>query len=296
MRSLLTSAATAAALLALAPAAGAATCPPPSKAVTVAHERIAGVPANSTSLDVWAPAKKCRPKGGSPVVVWVHGGAYQTGDKANRMADKVKLFTGRGYVLVSVNYRLSKAGDPKAANYPDHFRDVAAAVAWVRANIERYGGRRDRIALLGHSAGADIVSNVATDPQWLARHKLKLSTLRCQGPLDTEGFDKTRAGAAEQRQWVVAFSNHPTYKTDTSATLLVKRGIGIPRTFTVFRGLAGRQAIEKAYADALRRAGISATLVDATSLTHEEVNTSIGAKGDTVMTKPLVSFLKACFK
>ena len=115
MRSTLISAATAAALLALAPAAGAATCPPPSKPTTVAYERISGVPANSTSLDVWAPAKKCRPKGGSPVVIWIHGGAYQTGDKANRMADKVKLFAGRNYVLVSVNYRLSVAGDPEAA-------------------------------------------------------------------------------------------------------------------------------------------------------------------------------------
>src|SRR5262245_17271321 len=114
MRFTLISATAAAALLALAPAAGAATCKPPSKPTTVAYERISGVPADATSVDVWAPAKACRPKGGAPVVIWVHGGAYQTGDKANRMADKVKLFTGRGYVLVSVNYRLSEAGNPKS--------------------------------------------------------------------------------------------------------------------------------------------------------------------------------------
>jgi arylformamidase len=283
------------ALLALAPAAGAKTCPPPSKPATVAYERITGVPADATSVDVWKPAKACRPEAGSPVVVWVHGGAYQTGDKANRMADKVRFFTDRGYVLVSVNYRLTRAGDPGSADWPDHFRDVAAAVAWVRKNIERYGGRDDRIALLGHSAGADIVSNVATDPQWLARHKLKLSALRCQGPFDTEGFDKARAGASERRQWALAFRNHPTYEQDTSATLLVRRGIGIPRAITVVRGGAGRQAIEQAHADALRRAGIPATVIDARSLTHEEVNTSIGAPGDKVMTKPLKSFLKTCF-
>lgn len=270
-------------------------CPPPTKPVTIAYERVGGFPAKATSLDVWSPAKPCRRKGGSPVVMWIHGGAYQTGDKGNRMADKVRLFTGRGYVLVSVNYRLSKAGGGAgSAKYPDHFRDVAAAVAWVRSSISKYGGRGDRIALLGHSAGADIVSNVATDPQWLARQKLKLSALRCQGPLDTEGFDKTRADPGEQQQWVVALSNHPSYKTDTSATLLVRRGIGIPRAITVTRGIPNRQAIELAYADTLRGAGVKATVIDARSLTHEQVNTNIGAAGDTVMTKPLVSFLSSC--
>jgi arylformamidase len=280
--------------LAAALIAGAATCPPPAKPVTVAYERIAGVPADTTSVDVWSPAKACRPKGGSPVVVWVHGGAFQIGDKRNKMRDKVRLFTGRGYVLVSVNYRLSKAGDAESAQYPDHFRDVAAAVAWVRSNVKKYGGRGDRIALLGHSAGADIVSNIATDPQWLGRHKLKLSALRCQAPLDTEGFDKTRADPGEQKNWVVALGNFPDYKTKTSPTLLVKRGIGIPPALTVFRGIPNRQAIEKAYAGALRKAGVKATLVDASSLTHEQVNDRIGASGDKVMTKPLVSFLKGC--
>src|SRR5689334_16039728 len=99
-----------AALAVAAPAtAGAASCAPPaSPAATVAYARIPGVPVNQTSVDVWAPAKACRPKGGSPVVMWVHGGAYRAGDKRNSIRDKVALFTGRGYVLVSVNYRLSK--------------------------------------------------------------------------------------------------------------------------------------------------------------------------------------------
>ena len=63
---------------------------------------------------------------------------------------------------MSVNYRLTSTGDLASAHYPDHYRDVTAAVAWTRAHIWSWGGDPDRIALLGHSAGADIVANVIT--------------------------------------------------------------------------------------------------------------------------------------
>ncbi len=71
----------------------------------------------------------------APVVVWVHGGGYQKGNKSQQMNAKVRLFNERGWILVSANYRLTVPGDPASANYPDHLDDVAAAVAWVHANI-----------------------------------------------------------------------------------------------------------------------------------------------------------------
>ncbi len=95
-----------------------------------------------------------------PVVIWVHGGGWFTGDKANNMARKVELFNGEGYLLVSLNYRLSP--EPKASPAPDRVRfpthpeDVARAVAWVHENAAAYGGDPERIALLGHSAGAHL--------------------------------------------------------------------------------------------------------------------------------------------
>jgi acetyl esterase/lipase len=261
----------------------------------VAYETIAGVAPNLTSLDVHAPASAC----GAPVVVWVHGGGYQTGDKANQMADKVRLFNGHGWVLVSVNYRLTKPGDPTSAQYPDHFHDVAAAVAWVHRNIAGYGGDPARVALLGHSAGADIVSNVADNPAYLAQQGLDLKAITCAGPLDTEGFDKATAGArdpdGEKAQWKVALGNQADYLTSTSATLLVKPGMGIPPTIGVVRGTAQRRQVETDYLAALRSAGIATTSIDARSLSHQQVNQRIGAPGDTVMTAPLVDFLTTCF-
>lgn len=280
------------------PAAGTAAAASPCAATptkrTFAYRTTPGAPANLTSLDVYSPSKACLNGRAAPVVLWVHGGGYRTGDKGQQVKDKIALFAARRYVFVSVNYRLTTSG-PASARYPDHFRDVASAVAWVRKNISRYRGDGRRLALLGHSAGADIVSNVATDPRWLKERSLPLSALRCSGPLDTQGFNKPLADAAEQQQWVTALGNEPDFLRSTSATLLARPRIGLRPVITVVRGTARRQAIEQGFADAYRAAGAKATVIDARGLSHQEVNTRIGAAGDHVMTPPLLSFLKTCF-
>jgi acetyl esterase/lipase len=277
--------------------AAARTCTPASAPQTSAYARIAGVPLKLTSLDVWAPTCRGADRR-APVVVWVHGGGYQVGDKRNGVPNKVRLFNERGWIFVSVNYRLTRPADPASARYPDHFRDVAAAVAWVRSRIARWSGNPRQIALLGHSAGADIVSNVTVNPAWLGERGLSLRAVRCAAPLDTEGFDKTRVRDDDKTsiQWRLAFGNNPSYKLDTSATLLARRGRHIPSTFTVFRGLPLRRSIETAFRDALVRVGVRTRLVDASSLTHGQVNSRIGAPGDTVMTRPLMSFLRSCLR
>lgn len=285
-----------AALTLAVPSSALADCATPS-AETVAYDQIPGFVVSATSLDLYAPAAACLAGGGpAPVVIWVHGGGYHNGDKGNQVADKVKLFSGLGYVFISANYRLTEAGNPASAHFPDHYRDVAAAVAWTRANVSARGGDPKRIALLGHSAGADIVSNVAVNPTWLGERGLGLEALRCAGPLDTEGFDKVRASDdGDEFQWLDSLGNNPNYKTETSASHLIKPKVGIPPMITVYRGSARRQEIENDFAARLRAAGVATTLIDARSLSHNEVNTDIGAAGDTVMTAPIVSFLDYCF-
>ena len=257
---------------------------------TVAYKTVEGVDPALLSLDIYLPANPHN----APVVMWVHGGGYAIGDKAYQMADKITLFNEQGWILVSVNYRLS-VPDKGAAQYPDHFLDVAAAVAWVRKHIPTYGGDLKRIALLGHSAGADIVSNVAVNPIYLKEYGLEFSAITCAAPLDTAGFDKAKAGDTEQEQWVNALGNNPNYIAETSATLLIQPNIGISPILGVTRGNESRQQIETEFIVALQAAGIEATLVDATSLSHEEVNNQIGAADDNVMTEPIIHFLKGCF-
>ena len=274
-------------------ASAAGSCAEPGLRTTVAYRRIAGVPRNATSLDLHAPADACD----APVVVWVHGGGYHHGDKANGMRDKVALFNRQGWILVSVNYRLTRVGDPSSAHYPDHYEDVAAALGWVEDNIADYGGDAGRVALLGHSAGADIVANVAAEPTYLADQGASADLIGCLAPLDTAGFDKPRASTVEGRQWLDALGNNPDYLTDTSATLLLRSGEAAPPpdTLSVYRGNLRRQAVELDYLRATRQAGGETVAVDARSLTHGQVSSRIGAAGDRVMTPPLLRFLRTCF-
>ncbi len=263
---------------------------------TVVYKTAPGFDPNLLSLDIYLPVTSCH----APVVMWVHGGGYAIGDKAKQVENKVSLFNQQGWIFVSVNYRLTRPGQQYSAEYPDHFLDIAAAIAWVQTNIVDYGGDSTRIALLGHSAGADIVSNVAINPTYLADYGLGLDTIVCAGPLDTVGFDKPEAVGndpdGEKKQWQNALGNNPNYLTETSATLLIQPDTGIPPIIGVVRGTPQRQQIETDFLAALMSAGIATTTIDARSLSHGEVNNQIGAPRDTVMTQPIVSFLSECFE
>jgi acetyl esterase/lipase len=62
--------------------------------------------------------------------------------------------------------------------FPAHAEDLAAAVAWVKANIAARGGDPARIILAGHSSGAHLSLLLATDPRYLAAHRLAISDIR----------------------------------------------------------------------------------------------------------------------
>jgi acetyl esterase/lipase len=136
-------------------------------------------------LDVYSakggPEVKAR-----PVVVWVHGGGWRTGDKDNRSGTNLcKAWANTGVVMVNLNYRLT----PDVV-HPAHVEDVAAGVAWVHKNIAKHGGDPQKIFLLGHSAGAHLVSLVATNPQYLKVHRLvPNSALAGVLAIDTASYD-----------------------------------------------------------------------------------------------------------
>ncbi|HEY7267498.1 MAG TPA: alpha/beta fold hydrolase [Solirubrobacterales bacterium] len=129
-----------------------------------------------------------------PVVVYVHGGSWARGDKANQIQDKVSLFTGAGYVFVSLNYRLSPssgdpASDPNRIKFPDQPHDVGEAIGWLSRHVSSYGGDPNRIALIGHSAGGQLVSLISTDPEYVAAYGVHEWQLIGTVSLDTDAYD-----------------------------------------------------------------------------------------------------------
>ena len=89
----------------------------------------AGVAANLVSLDVYRLGAGCTK---APVWIWVHGGGWTVGDKANQLADKIRLARQQGWILTSVNYRLTPGTTAAPVVWPTHNNDVASAVAWVK--------------------------------------------------------------------------------------------------------------------------------------------------------------------
>lgn len=99
--------------------------------------------------------------GPAPVIVMVHGGGWCVGDKAagGVTGNKVERWTPRGFVVVSVNYPMVADGSDAIAQ-AGH---IAQAVAYVQAHAAQWGGDGSRVILMGHSAGAHLVSLVNAD-------------------------------------------------------------------------------------------------------------------------------------
>lgn len=91
-----------------------------------------------------------------PVMVYIHGGAWVIGDKREQGLPMLYELARRGWVCVTINYRLS----PKAT-WPDHIVDCKMAVAWVREHIGEYGGDPRFAAVSGGSAGGHLSALVA---------------------------------------------------------------------------------------------------------------------------------------
>jgi arylformamidase len=253
------------------------------------------------SLDLYTPVRPAR-CGRAPVVVWVHGGAFVTGDKANGVARKVDLFTRQGWAVASVNYRLvgRPGSGPTAGRYPAAEQDVASALGFLhrRRTAARYRLDRDRLALLGHSAGAFLVSLDSTDPRFVEGAGLSLDDLACTASLDTTYDIPTQiaAGGGSERMFRNAFGEDPAVWEAGSPTRNVAPGTGIPDFLVVTRGLPGRVAQSEDFVARLRQAGVPAGIVHATGLTHAQVNGSVGAAGDTVVTPPLLDFFRGCLR
>lgn len=123
-------------------------------------------------LNIWAPAGPAK-NAKLPVMVWIHGGAFVFGSGA-MPGFSGSSFTGKGVILVSINYRLGRLGffafpalskehpeEPKG-NYA--YMDQIAALKWIQENISAFGGDPNNVTIFGESAGGVSVYSLITIP------------------------------------------------------------------------------------------------------------------------------------
>jgi acetyl esterase/lipase len=107
-------------------------------------------------LDIYLPPGATA---GTPLLIWVHGGAWMLNDKyadMGYMKNTLRLFAEKGYALASIDYRHSTT-----AIFPAQIQDCNQAVDFLYKNAEKYKLDKNKFALIGFSAGGHLASLLA---------------------------------------------------------------------------------------------------------------------------------------
>jgi acetyl esterase/lipase len=250
------------------------------------------------TLDVYAPPSARN----LPVVFWIHGGGWQAGDKSE-VYTKPQVFNGRGFILVSTNYRLLPNVDMATLT-----RDVAKSIRWVHDHIAEHGGDPRRLLIMGHSAGAQLAALICTDERYLKEEGLSFAIIKGCVPVDGDTYDiPAMIEVAETRLRLhglplpkfghrIKFGNDPAKHKDFSAVTHVAKNRGIPPFLILY--VAGHpdvtaQALR--LGNVLKDASVPVTLFGAKETTHTKINADFG-RADDPATTALFAFVEKALK
>jgi arylformamidase len=238
----------------------------------------AGAKNELQTLDVYAPATGTN----HPVVIWIHGGGWHSGDKKD-VARKPQAFVDRGFVFVSINYRLW----PRAA-IKEIAADVATAIRWTHAQARKYGGDPNTLFVMGHSAGAQLAALVCTDERYLKAEKLSLAHVKGCVPVDGDTYDlplriatvhkkgDKKLAEVDKRR----FGDEESQK-DLSSVTHIARGKHIPRFLILHvADHPETKAQSVRLLQALEKAGVPAHIYAAEGKNHTTLNDDLGQPGD----------------
>ena len=254
-------------------------------AVLPAAQTIAYGRAPEQAVDVYGATAG----GKRPIVLFIHGGGWAMGDRKRSVGAKASHLTDAGYVFASTGYRLVPD-----ATVEEQAADIASAIAALRKAAPGLGADPDRIALVGHSAGAHLGALVATDMAYLDAARVPATAIRGVVLLDGAGYDVPRQMAARVGPlgeiYTNAFGTDPARQKRLSPTFQA----GAPNAGAFLSGhVASRddsRAQAKALADALTKGGTAAEVVSVEG-THMTINRELGRPGD-ANTATVTAFLK----
>jgi acetyl esterase/lipase len=249
-------------------------------------------------LDVYAPkdAKNL------PVVFWIHGGGWQTGDKT-AVQLKPQAFVDQGFVFVSTNYRLLPTVEMGNIN-----RDIAKSIHWVHDHIAEFGGDPKRMLVMGHSAGAQLAALMCTDDRYLKAEGLSLAIIKGCVPVDGDTYDVPAIiVTAETRRRVHGqpmpklghrekFGNDPEKHLEYSAVTHVAKDKGIPPFLILYVADHPDNAAQaQRLGTVLKEANVPVKVFGAQETNHSKINENLGTPGDP-STKALFDFVYEALK
>ncbi len=227
------------------------------------------------TLDVYAPAEGK----GRPIVFWIHGGGWQAGDKSE-VDLKPEAFVNKGFVFVSINYRLLK----DSVTIREMAADVAKAIRWLHDHAKDYGGDPNMIFIMGHSAGAQLAALVCTDDRYLKSEKLSLAVIKGCIPVDGDTYDVPLQIATVEERRATLYKKKfgdETMQKELSPVNNVTKGKNTP-PFLILH-VADHPEVKgqsERLAKVLLNAGVSAKVVAAEGKTHGTINSDLGKPDD----------------
>jgi acetyl esterase/lipase len=227
-------------------------------------------PDSNQVFDVYIP----RDARDAPVLFMVHGGGWRSGSKSSRgvVQNKINYFLPRGYIFVSADYRLI---NQSAVTVMTEVDDVARVLAYAQQHAKEWGGDSSSFVLMGHSAGAHLVTLLSSVPSiWK-----KAGAMPWLGTVALDGAAYNVVQIMKRRHYRLydlAFGTDPRFWEEVSPTL--RLNAAPPPVLLVCSSLrADSCGAARAYAEKANSfGGRSKVEVMPTPLTHGEINAQLG--------------------
>jgi len=228
-------------------------------------------------MDVYLPAQAAA---NAPVIFMVHGGGWRTGGKGETavVENKAPYFTGRGYIFITINYRMLPDADPYV-----QAQDVALALAAAQAKAASWGGDPQRFILMGHSAGAHLVALISAQPSLAAGSRWLGTVALDSGALDVPEIMEHR----HMRLYDEAFGSDPAFWRKVSPMHALQPGAQ-PMLLVCSSQRETSCSQAHAFAQRMKAGGARAEVLEEAK-SHREINLQLGA--DSAYTGAVQAFI-----
>ncbi|HMI07967.1 MAG TPA: alpha/beta hydrolase [Flavobacterium sp.] len=145
-----------------------------------------------------------------PVIIFVHGGNWNTGNK-NSYGLLGRNFARKGIITVIPDYTLSPNAD-----YDAMAKEIAAAIRWTKENISKYGGDPNQVFITGHSAGGHLAALAVMNPKYgIAPKSISGIILNDAAGLDMKNYLEENPPTGEH-DYLATWTDNPQQWQDAS--------------------------------------------------------------------------------